>query len=43
MTPDLFADQPVEITTETLSEGALVLRHFASAVGEVWREILLGK
>lgn len=40
MTSDLFADQPVEITTETLSEGALVLRHFASAVGEdLLREI----
>jgi len=31
MTPDLFADQPIEVTTERLSEGAIVLRHFASA------------
>src|SRR5680860_497887 len=30
MTPDLFADQPVEMTTEILSEGALLLRQFAS-------------
>lgn len=32
MTPDLFADQPTEVTTELLSEGAVVLRNFASAL-----------
>ncbi|WP_417515194.1 DNA oxidative demethylase AlkB [Marinobacter sp.] len=31
MTPDLFADQPAEPTTEILSEGALLLRQFATA------------
>ncbi|KKN09716.1 hypothetical protein LCGC14_1043830 [marine sediment metagenome] len=31
MTLDLFADQPIEITTEPLAEGACVLRQFASA------------
>jgi len=34
MTPDLFADQPVEASAEALSEGAIVLRQFASAIGE---------
>lgn len=31
MTLDLFAGQPLEVTTETLSPGAMVLRHFAAA------------
>lgn len=31
MTLDLFASQPVNITSETLSEGAVVLRQFALA------------
>lgn len=31
MTLDLFADQPAELTTEILSEGAVVLRQFALA------------
>lgn len=31
MTLDLFADQPAEMTTETVSEGAVVLRQFAGA------------
>ncbi|MDO6440954.1 DNA oxidative demethylase AlkB [Marinobacter sp. 2_MG-2023] len=40
MTPDLFADQPIETTTEALAEGAFVLRHFASAADEdLLREI----
>ena len=33
MTPDLFADLPIEMTTETLSEGAVVLRQFAFPQG----------
>ena len=33
MTPDLFADLPIEMTTETLSEGAVVLRQFAFSQG----------
>ena len=31
MTLDLFANQPVEMTTETVSNGAVVLRQFACA------------
>ncbi len=31
MTLDLFADQPAEITTETVLKGAIVLRNFACA------------
>lgn len=34
MTFDMFADQPPETTTETLSEGAFVLRQFASGKGQ---------
>ena len=33
MTLDLFTDQPIEPTTEILSEGAVVLRQFATAQG----------
>ncbi|WP_417545772.1 DNA oxidative demethylase AlkB [Marinobacter sp.] len=33
MTPDLFADQPIDATTEILSEGGVVLRQFATAQG----------
>jgi alkylated DNA repair protein (DNA oxidative demethylase) len=33
MTFDLFSDQPINATTEILSEGAIVLRQFATAQG----------
>ncbi|WP_298450511.1 DNA oxidative demethylase AlkB [uncultured Marinobacter sp.] len=32
MTIDMFSDQPINATTEALSEGAVVLRQFASAL-----------